>query len=131
MVQAGLLFLEQVEGVGRRWVRNVTTHLSTDNIAFVEGSVNEAVNFAAFNFRTNMEFAVGKKGFSGTVNGAKGVAINTLGLLVDAGVLVTWRSLSIELVVDVLEVSVEIAPVIPINFVKNTLHLVTVRQAAA
>lgn len=130
MVQAGLLFLEQVEGVGRRWVRNVTTHLSSNNIAFTEGSVNEAVNFATFNFRTNMEFAVGKKGFAGTVNAAKGVAINSLGLLVDAGVLVEWRSLNIELIVDVLEVAVEIAPVIPINFVKNTLHLVTVRQAA-
>lgn len=130
MVQAGLLFLEQVEGVGRRWVRNVTTHLTSNNVAFTEGSVNEAVNFATYNFRTNMEFAVGKKGFAGTVNAAKGVAINSLGLLVDAGVLVEWRSLNVELIVDVLEVAVEIAPVIPINFVKNTLHLVTVRQAA-
>lgn len=131
MVQAGLLFLEQVEGVGRRWVRNVTTHRSSNNLAFIEGSVNAAVNFSAYNFRTNMEFAVGKKGFSGTVNAAKGVAINTLGLLVDAGILVAWRSLAIELILDVLEVAVEMAPVIPVNFVKNTLHLVTIRQSAA
>ena len=117
--------------MGLRFVRNVTTFLVNNNIAFVEGSVNEAVNFACYNFRTNMEFAVGKKGFSGTINAAKGVAINTLGLLVDAGVLVQWRALSLELIVDVLDVSVEIAPVIPINFVKNTLHLVTVRQSAA
>lgn len=131
MVQAGLLFMENVEGVGRRWVRNVTTHLSSDNIAFCEGSVNQAVNYAAFNFRTNMETAVGKRGFAGTINAAKGVAVNTLGLLVDSGALVMYRSLFLELVVDVLEVSVEMAPVIPINFVKSTLHLVTVRQTAA
>jgi len=131
MVQAGCMFLENVEGVGRRYVRNVTTHLSSNNIAFVEGSVNEAVNFSVFNFRTNMEFAVGKKGFSGTVNAAKSVAIGTLGLLVDAQVLVTWRSLDVELIVDVMEVGVEIAPVIPINFVKSTVHLVTVQQTAA
>lgn len=131
MVQAGLLFMESVEGVGRRWVRNVTTHLSSNNIAYIEGSVNQAVNFSAFNFRTNMEMAVGKRGFSGTINAAKGVAVNTLGLLVDSGALVMYRSLFIELVVDVLEISVEMAPVIPINFVKSVLHLVTVRQTAA
>lgn len=131
MVQAGLLFMENVQGVGRRFVRNITTHLSSNNIAFVEGSVNEAVNFATFNFRTSMEFAVGKKGFAGTINATKGIAIGVLGLQVDAQVLVTWRSLQIELIVDVMEVGVEIAPVIPINFVKSTIHLVTVAQTAA
>jgi hypothetical protein len=130
MIQAGALFMEEVEGLGRRWVRNVTTHLSSNNIAFLEGSVNEAVNFAVFNFRTNMEASVGKRGFAGTLNAAKGIAINTLGLLVDTGALTAWRALALTLNVDVLDVSVEVAPVIPINFVKNTLHLVTIAQAA-
>lgn len=131
LIQAGLVFAENVEGVGRRIVRNITTHLSTDNIAFTEASVNEAVNFAVFNFRTNMEFAVGRPGFSGTVNGAKSVAIGTLGLLVAANTLTAYRSLFIDLVVDVMEVEVEMAPVIPVNFVKNTIHLVAVPQTAA
>jgi hypothetical protein len=131
MIQAGLCFLETVEGAGRRVVRNITTHLSSNNIAYIEASVNEAVNYAVYNFRTNMEFLVGKKGFAGTINAGRGVALNTLGLLVDAEVLVTYRSLDLELVVDVMDVSVEIAPVIPINFVKSTIHLVTVRQSAA
>jgi len=131
MIQAGLVFLENVEGTGRRVVRNVTTHLSSNNIAYTEASVNQAVNYAVFNFRTNMEVLVGKKGFAGTVNAGQGVALNTLGLLMDAQVLVAHRSLDIELIVDTMEVSVELAPVIPINFVKNTIHLVTVRQSAA
>lgn len=130
MIQAGVCFLENVEGVGRRFVRNVTTHLSSNNLAFIEGSVNNAVNFACFNFRTNMEFAVGKRGFAGTINAAKGVALGTLGLLVDSLILVDWRSLGIEMAVDVLDVEVEMAPVIPVNFVKNTIHLVTIRQTA-
>jgi hypothetical protein len=130
MIQAGLCFMERVDGVGRRWVRNVTTWLKSNNIAFIEGSVNQAVNFATFNFRTNMEVAVGKRGFAGTLNAAKGVAINTLGLLVDSGAITAFRALSLELIVDVLEVSVELAPIIPINFVKSTIHLVTIRQAA-
>jgi hypothetical protein len=131
MIQAGLVFGETLEGVGTRVVRNITTWLKTNNIARTEGSVNEAVNFAAFSFRTNMEISVGRPGFSGTINAAKGVAIGTLGLLVDAGTLVAYRGLDFELIVDVLDVSVEIAPVIPINFVKNTIHLVTIRQTAA
>jgi len=131
LIQAGLIFTENVEGVGRRVVRNITTHLSSNNLAFIEGSVNEAVNFAVFNFRTNLEFAVGKRGFSGTINATKGIAIGTLGLLVDEGTLVAYRSLDIELIVDVMEVSVEIAPVLPINFVKTVAHLVTIRQSAA
>jgi len=131
MVQAGLMFLENVEGVGRRWVRNITTFLQSSNIAYTEASVAEAWKYSTFQFRTNMEYAVGRKGFSGTINAGKSVAINTLGLLVDATILTAYRSLDIELIVDVMEVSVEVAPVIPINFVKNTIHLVTIRQSAA
>lgn len=131
LIQSGLMFMEEVDGIGRRWVRNITTHLSSSNIAFTEASVNQAVNFAVFTFRTAMEVSVGKKGFAGTINAAKGVATNTLGLLVDAEILTQYRALNIDLILDVLEVSAEIAPVIPINFVKNVLHLVTARQSAA
>lgn len=131
LIQAGLVFAENIEGAGRRVVRNVTTHLTSNNLAFTEGSVNEAVNYSVYTFRGNMEYAVGRKGFAGTVNAGKSIAIGTLGLLVDATVLVAYRSLFIELIVDVMEVSCEIAPVIPINFVKNTIHLVTIQQAAA
>jgi len=130
MIQAGLCFLENVDGVGRRIVRNVTTHLSTSNLAFTEGSVNEAVNTVCWNFRTNMEIAVGKRGFAGTVNATKGVAVGTLGLLKDAGIITASRSLDVELIVDILEVSVEVAPILPINFVKNVIHLVTIQQSA-
>ena len=129
LIQAGLCFMENVDGVGRRVVRNVTTYLIDNNLAFTEGSVNEAVNYSTYTFRTAMETAVGKKGFAGTINAAAGVAYNILGLLVDAEVLTTYRSLSFELTTDILEVSLEIAPVIPINFVKNTVHLVTIPQS--
>ncbi len=131
MIQAGLLFLENIDGVGRRWVRGVTTHLTSNNLAFTEASVNQAANFAAFNFRTAMEFFVGQQGFAGTKNAAKGVAITQLGLQVDANVLVGYQSLAFDIVLDVLEISVQIAVVIPINFVTTVLHLVTAQQLAA
>lgn len=130
LIQAGLCMFEVIDGIGRRVVRNVTTHLTSSNLAFTEGSVNEAVNFAVFNFRTAMETMVGKAGFAGTVNAAKGLAVNQLGLLINVA-LVAWRSLDIQLILDVLEVAVEMAPVLPINFVANTIHLVAVPQSAA
>lgn len=130
MLNAGLCFLERVDGVGSRWVRNITTHQSSANLAFQEASVNEAANFASRSFRRNLESAVGKKGFAGTLNAAKGVAIGTLGLLVDQEIIVQYNALSMALSADVLEVDCEIAPVIPVNFVLNTIHLVTVSLTA-
>lgn len=124
MIQAGAFFMENVEGVGRRWVRNVTTYLTSDNLAFTEGSVNEAANYATYTFRTAMEFAVGRKGFAGTENAAKGIAIKELNLLIDETILVAQRGLNVSRAADVLEVSVQMAPVIPINFIKNNIHLV-------
>ncbi|MCU0912926.1 MAG: hypothetical protein MUC88_00010 [Planctomycetes bacterium] len=130
MIQAGLCFGETVDGVGRRVVRNVTTHLSSSNIAYTEASVNEAVNYAVYNFRGQMETMVGKSGFAGSVTAAYGLGVNILGQLVGVA-LVAYRSLQISLILDVLEVAVEMAPVLPINFVKSTVHLVAVPQSAA
>ncbi len=125
MIQAGLLFLERREDIGHRWVRNITSYLKAANLAFIEGSVNEAVNFSAYNFRTAMEFVVGKKAFAGTEKAGEGVAIGILDGLIGAEALTDYRSLSLDLTLDVLEVAVEMAPVIPINFVPTTIHLVT------
>jgi hypothetical protein len=130
LIQAGLVFALNVDGVGRRVVRNVTTHLSSNNIAYCEGSVNNAVNFAVFNFRQALEFAVGKRGYAGTLAATRGVSVGILGLLVDNTVITSYRSLLIELIVDVMDVSVEISPIIPINFVRTTVHLVTIAQTA-
>lgn len=130
MISAGLLFIEKIDGVGNRWVRNVTTHLSSDNIAYSEGSVNEATNYAVYNFRTTMEAFVGKKGFSGVEGDVKTEAVNRLGELLDEEVITSWRSLNVSIAsADVLEIAVEIAPVAPINFIPITIHLVTAAAA--
>jgi hypothetical protein len=130
LLQAGLLFMEVVDNVGRRVVRNVTTHLSSSNIAYTEGSVNEATNYAVYNFRTTMERMVGKAGFAGTARAAEALATNILGLLIGVA-LVAWRSLDVQLILDVIQLAVEIAPVIPVNFVENNIHLVAIPQSAA
>ena len=123
----------KVQGVGFRFLRNVTTHLIDNNIAYTEASVNEAVNYAVYNLRTQLEAAVGKKGFAGTVNAALGIAVAVLGQLIDptVNVITAWRNLTVELDVDTLTVDVEIAPVIPVNFVPLRVHLVTSSFSAA
>jgi hypothetical protein len=106
LIEAGLMFAEQVDGKGNRWVRNITSHLSTSNVAYTEASVNQATNYAVYNFRTEMEAMVGEKGFAGTVQAADGRARNKLDLLMDE-VLTGWRSLLITLLSDVMEIAVE------------------------
>ena len=130
MIQAGLWFME-AHRTGRRCVRNITTYLQSTNLAFQEASVNEAANFAVFNFRNALDAIVGEPGFAGTMNAAKGVADSILDELRTQGIIVTYRALAVELNADIMDVSVEIAPIIPVNFVRSTVHLVTVSQTAA
>lgn len=130
MLQSGLFFAEPIEGIGFRVVRNLTTVLSSDNLSLTEASVNEAVNFAVLSLRSRLEDTVGQRGFAPTLAVAKALATGVLDLLVANGIIVAWRSLQMELVLDRLEVSVELAPVLPINFVPITVHLVTVPLTA-
>ena len=125
LIQAGLDVIAKVPNVGYRWLRNVTTYLIDDNLAYVEASVNEAVNYAVYNFRTALEVMVGKKGFSGTVTATQGLAVSILGQLVGVGAITAWKNLTITLTGDTMTVDVEIAPIIPVNFIKTTIHLVS------
>lgn len=131
LIQSGLWFLEEVPNTGFRNIRNITTHLIDNNLAYIEASVNEAVNYATYNLRTALEVAVGRKGFQATVNQTLAVAISMLAQLVDAEVITNWRNLAITLTGDVFEVDVEIAAVTPVNFVKTKLHVVSATFAAA
>ncbi len=130
MLDAGLMMSEKVDGVGVRWVRSLTTHLADDNVAFVEMSANESANHAAFELRRRIELKIGRRGLAGSVAGIKGIASGELGRLVDDETIVAWRALQVEQVGDVFPLSVEIAPVLPINFVPVTIHLVAAQVAA-
>ena len=130
LIESGLCVLEKVPNIGYRWLRNNTTHLADNNLAYCEASVNEAVNFAVYELRKALETFVGKNGFSGTVNAALGVAVGILGELVAVGAITSYKNLTIELADDVMTVDVEIAPIVPVNFIKTTLHLVSASFSA-
>ena len=125
LINAGLCMIEKVPNRGWRWLRNVTTYLIDNNLAYTEASVNEAVNYAVYNLRQSLEAIVGQKGFAGTVTAAEGIAVSILGQLVIETVITSYRNLDITLVDDVMTIDVEVAPVIPVNFIKTTIHLVS------
>jgi hypothetical protein len=129
MLDYGLCFLEYDSGKGYRIVRNLTTHLMDNNLAYIEASVNEALNYFCYNFRTNMEYAVGKPGFAGTLNAAYSIARAFSEEALKMGIITAYRSLNITLVADYMEVSIEVAPIIPINFVKSIIHVVMNNQS--
>lgn len=130
MIEGGLLVLEDVDGIGIRVVRNITTHLTTSNLAFVEASTNQAVNVAVYEHRKALEIGVGRKGFAGTLAALKGVAIGNLEVLLKETIIVDHGPPAFDLFADVAEESVEMAPVTPLNFIVPTFHLRLVRLAA-
>ncbi|MDQ3171504.1 MAG: hypothetical protein M3Q55_15325 [Acidobacteriota bacterium] len=132
MIDAGLMFLEKVDGAGIAFVRSITTHLADDNPVFTEMSANAAANEAVYRLRRVLQQRIGRRGLATSIGALKGIAVDELNKLADPveGVIVSWRNLTIEQVGDVFPISVELAPVQPINFIPVTVHLVAARAVA-
>lgn len=132
LIRAGLMIAEKVDGLGIRWIRSITTYLQDDNLVFSEMSANAADNTAIFEFRRRLEEKVGKAGVRGTVGVLKSLALGVLEELVTDGILFSFKpsTLVIEQIGDAFPVSVEWAPVTPINFILVTAHLFIARAAA-
>jgi hypothetical protein len=132
MIDAGLMLAEVSDGVGVRWVRSITTHIADDNLAYVEMSMNESLNTAVFEFRRTLEtIFAGKRGLGATVGDMKAKATDTLDGLVRDEIIFGYRSLSVVQIGDTFPISLELAPVGPINFIPITVHVVLPVSAAA
>ncbi len=132
LIDSGAMVAEKVDGVGIRWVRSVTTHLQDDNLVFTELSANESANTAVFELRTALDEKIGDRALASSAGVVKSLAADTLDRLVKDEIIAAWRpeTLVVEQIGDVFPVSVEIAPVVPINFIPVTVHLVPLRAAA-
>lgn len=129
----GACVMERIDGRGYRVVRNVTTYLATTSLVYSEAHVNEAANRATLTIREGMEYLVGRKGFARTEAAAEGTAEKLAEELMSprgGEIISDYRAIDVDLTADVLELSMEIAPVISLNFILNTLHLVLARTAA-
>ncbi len=55
MIESGILFAETAPNGGFRWVRDITTYLTDDNIVYLEGSTRDACRYLVYNLRTAIE----------------------------------------------------------------------------
>lgn len=132
LIDHGLMMAEKVDNVGIRWVRSITTHLQDNNAVFTETSAMESANTCVFNLRNAVESKVGNKGLASSVTVIKGLAADELDRQKTDGIIVDWKpkTLKVEQIGDVFPISVEVAPVEPINFIPVTVHLVPFTAAA-
>jgi hypothetical protein len=131
LLQAGVLFMEPVDGKGFRFVRDLTTYLFDDNLIFTDRNVNYAVNTVSYELRTELEQRfTGLRALPATVGAMREAAVAKLEALRDAGVIVdsfdearnqplyAYRQLSIRVRGDVAFVRVAVSPVTGIAFIE-------------
>jgi hypothetical protein len=143
LVLAGALFAEVVPGLGVRWVRDLTTWVKDDNLAYSEGSVRSVVRFVAYELRTLLEDRyTGKKATPATIASVKDTAVTLLegfrsdNIIVDSedpatGVFVrAYHNLKVFTTGDILKLNVGIFPVPGINFQLTEIFLQLPTQSA-
>lgn len=142
LIQAGILFAENIKGKGIRWVRDITTHVQDDNLAYMEGSVRDVVRFVSYGLRTILEDRfTGVKASPANAEGLKDTAAEYLeaarsqNIIVDStdangGVVKAYHNLRVSISGDIATIRVEIFPVVGINFQLNEIFLQLPTQAA-
>lgn len=143
LIQAGCLFAENVPGRGIRWVRDLTTWVRDDNLAYAEGSVRSIVRVIAYQLRTTLEDRfTGKKAAPATVAAVKDAAAAYLesarsgGLIVDStdpatgSTIRAYYGLRVTSSGDILNIVVSIFPVPGINFQLTEIFLQLPTQSA-
>jgi hypothetical protein len=143
MIIAGVLYAETIEGKGTRWVRDLTTHVKDDNLAFMEGSVRDVVRFVAYELReTLVDRFTGKKAAPTTITNIRDTAVAVLELARQDNIIVdstdpatgatvrAWHNLKVFSSGDVVTLNVGIFPVPGINFQLNEIFLQLPTQSA-
>jgi len=143
MINAGVLFAETIDGSGTRWVRDLTTFVQSNNLAFSEGSVRDVVRYIAFNLRNVLvERFIGRKASPATIASFKDVAATFLeqarsdDIIVDSTDLATgatvhaWHNLQVFSSGDVVTLNVGVFPAVGINFILNNIFLQLPTQSA-
>lgn len=136
MIINGVLFTETIDGVGTRWVRDLTTWVADDNLAYSEGSVRDAVRFVAYGLRTTLvERFTGKKAAPSTIANVKDAAATFLELTRQDDIIVdstdpttgstikAYHNLKVTSSGDTVRINVGIFPVPGINFQLTDIYL--------
>lgn len=143
MIINGVLFAESIDGLGTRWVRDLTTWVADDNLAYSEGSVRDAVRYVAYGLRTTLvERFTGKKATPATIANVKDAAASWLELVrqdniivdstdpVTGGTIKAYHNLKVTSSGDTVNINVGIFPVPGINFQLTDIFLQLPTQSA-
>ncbi len=132
LIPAGVLCVENTED-GYKVVQSISTWLVNSNYNRVEQSCGVALDYVARNVRNALDVLRGQKGNPLVLSRAVSIADTTLRELARAepqgpGVIVgdaqnpAYRGITSTLEGDVVRVDYECSPVIPVNFVLNTIY---------
>lgn len=142
LIQNGVLFAETVDA-GTRWVRDLTSWVKDDNLAYSEGSVRDIVRAVAYNLRhTLVSRYTGKKAKPATIASVKDTAVTYLELARSGSLIVdstdpatgarvrAYHNLKVTSSGDVVSLNVGIFPVPGINFQLHDIFLQLPTQSA-
>lgn len=142
LIQAGVLFAENIKGKGIRWVRDLTTHVQDDNLAYMEGSARDVVRFVSYGLRTTLEDRfTGVKASPANAESIRDTATEYLELVRSQNIIVdstsstgaiikAFHNLRVKISGDIATIRVEIFPVVGINFQLNEIYLQLPTQSA-
>ena len=129
LIKYGVLVIEEAVN-GRRVVRGITTAQDLSSVSedpFKELSVTRSIDTVVSTIRENMDVQfIGKKGVNGATTTMASSIDTILGNFVANQIISAYRKISVvrsNLRPDVFEVSMEIAPIFPINFITVTFSL--------
>jgi len=134
-IQNGILFAETISGKGTRWVRDLTTYVQDDNLAYAEGSVRDVVRYTAYGLRTFLEDRfTGVKASPATAAGIKSAAAAYLETLRSESIIVdseddqgnpvyAYHNIRVSISGDIASIKVEVFPAVGINFQLTEIYL--------
>ncbi len=142
LIKAGVLFAQTVSGAGTKWVRDLTTWVTDDNLAYMEGNVRDSVRYVAYGLRkAHVDRYVGKKALPATVANMKITAVSFLeqcktdGIITNSTDLATgavvnaYHGLKITTSGDTARLTVGFFPTPSINFILQDLYLELATQS--
>lgn len=142
LIAGGCLFAENLPGRGIRWVRDLTTWVRNDNLAYTEGSVRDVVRFVAYGLRVEIDSKfTGRRATPATVASIKDTASSlletyrTAGVIVDSTDLATgafvkaYHNMRVYSEGDIVRLAVGVCPVPGINFELTDIYLSKATQS--
>ena len=127
LIDNGVLIIERV-GAALKVVQGVTSWISDDNFNRKELSVRLVTNYVAKNCRENLKQFVGRKNSPNMLQIIKGSLVQVLRELENNEIIVgtptypAYRNMTLTADGDVVRVSFECSPVLPINYILITIH---------